>query len=255
MRRRTIISAALGIVPLGLVRISLVPMSLLPLVLALVTGCGGAPSREEQPLPEYPGTLVDTSDMGADFLSRQRVTFLRGETESSMTAVVQKKGDELVLLALTPFGSRAFMIRQQGTEFEVQSFVPQPFPVPPRFVLLDVHRVNFMRLGTPKKNGEIAEQRGDERIVERWESGRLIERRFYRNDYPEPIVIRYQKRASQAQEEGGDDAEAQPDESASRGQIQLENGWLHYRLNIEILEQTNLGASASVQPETTLLEP
>ncbi len=137
-----------------------------------------------------------------------------------MLAVVQKKGDELILLGLTPFGSRAFMIRQQGVAFEVQSFVPQPFPVPPRFVLLDVHRVNFMRASDGLSDGTIRRERGGERIEEVWEGGALRERRFSREGYERPIIVRFRAPASET--------------------VELENGWLHYQLDIETLERTAL---------------
>ncbi len=186
-------------------------------VLALAA-CGGPESNEKPPLPEYPGELVDTAAMGDDFMMRQRVTFMRGETESSMLAVVQKQGSELILLGLTPFGSRAFMIRQQGVNFEVQSFVPQPFPVPPRFVLLDVHRVNFMHAGEGTADGVRTAERAGERIEERWRDGALRERRFLREGYEAPIVVDF-----------GSDSE-----------VSLRNGWLRYQLKIETLERTSL---------------
>ena len=94
-------------------------------LLMLCSGCGSAPPRDmRDSVPPYPGELVDTSAMGVDFMARQRVTFIRGGRRETMSAVIQKKADEFLLVALTPVGSRAFVLTQRGTSFEVRSFVP-----------------------------------------------------------------------------------------------------------------------------------
>ncbi|MCA9583579.1 MAG: DUF3261 domain-containing protein [Myxococcales bacterium] len=191
-------------------------------VLASV-GCGGAQGAStagdhgKGELPPYPGTLRDLSEVSGDFSYRQRVTFRRGETTDSMEAVLQKTGSELVLLALTPMGTRAFLVRQRGAAIaDVQSFVPVPPPVPPEFVLLDVNRVHFMGAGKPSGPDAVSRiTRDGEHIVDEWEGGALRRRTFSRvdGDPKGTIVIEF-----------------------GETETRLRNGWLGYELTITRLD-------------------
>jgi hypothetical protein len=186
---------------------------------ALVAGCGGPPAA-----PRYPGELVPTSELdGPDFSVRHRIDGRRGQTSFGFEAVLEKRPDTLVLVALTPFGSRAFAIEQRGERLTHQSFVDEPLPFPPRFVLLDVHRTLFIGVSDrPLPDGEHERTRGGERIVERWRDGRLERRVFERLDADPPgtIAITFEP------------AVAPP---ALPERATLRNGWLGYELTITAL--------------------
>jgi len=188
---------------------------------ALVTACGGAPSRPRS----YPGVLHAPSTLGADFLTRQRIVATYQDQRVSFDAVVQKRADTLTLLGLTPFGSRAFLLEQRGGAVRFVSYVPRDLPFPPRNILIDVHRVFFFGIaprGRALSDGAHVATREGEIVRERWSAGRLVERRFTRasGDPRGEIAIRYQ---------GG----APPNGAARR--IDLANGWFGYRLVIDTL--------------------
>jgi hypothetical protein len=190
----------------------------LVLVLASALACQPAPL----PARSYTGPLRAPSTLGPDFLDRQRIVASYGDRELQFDAVVQKKGDELTLLGLTPFGTRAFVVRQTGTGVFFQSFVPQSLPFPPRYILIDIHRVFFGRApGAPiPADGERETVSEGESVVERWKGGRLLRRVFRRVDGNPPgdIVVEY---------DGGFEAGGPPP-----ARVMFRNGWYGYRLDI-----------------------
>src|SRR5689334_10629823 len=103
------------------------------LACALIAACGGPPGD--------PGTLDPHVGRGVDVMYRQRLTFLQGDEARSFDVVLQLRGDVLTVVALTPFGGRAFSIEQRGSEVTVESASERDLPVPPRRILVDVHRV------------------------------------------------------------------------------------------------------------------
>jgi hypothetical protein len=156
-------------------------------------------------------------------LDRQKIVATYGDRSSSFDAVLQKRGDELTLLGLTPFGSRAFVLRQRGTEVSFESFVPQTLPFPPRYILIDVERVFFQWIGADvaaAPDGEREGVRAGEIVKERWKEGRLLRRTFQRVDGRPPgeIVVEY---------DGGMAADGTPPTH-----VAFRNGWYGYRLEI-----------------------
>lgn len=149
---------------------------------------------------------------------RQHIVARPGEDEVSFDAVVQHHEGTLTLLGLTPFGTRAFLLQQRGTEVEFTSYIPRELPFPPRYMLLDVHRAFLIGLpGAPHPDGTHAGTRDGEEIREVWSGGRLRERTFRRLDGSPPGVIT-------ARYEGGM-APGRPAEHMT-----YENGWFGYRL-------------------------
>lgn len=173
---------------------------------------------------DYPGELARTL-AGPDFMARQRLRGIARGREIGGEVVVQKQGDALMLVGLTPFGTKAFVARQQGAEERVEVFAPEgKLPFPPRFMLLDVHRVQFLGLpGAPLGDGTHQGEVGEERVTEVWQGGALMERRFERKDGRPPgtIVITY---------EGGMKDGALPP------RVRLDNGWFGYQITVETLQ-------------------
>jgi hypothetical protein len=202
-----------------------------------------APPGSDRP---YTGPFVDPATVPQDFLDRQRITATYGDRTAQFDAVLQKRGGELTLLGLTPFGSRAFVLRQVGTDVFFQSFVPQSMPFPPRYILIDVQRVFFAWAqgsaggavpdagydaggsGAPP-DGELQREREGEIETERWVAGRLQRRTFRRAD-GDPrgeIVVDY-------------DGDGMGSDGTPPAHIRFANGWYGYRLEIATLSHQRL---------------
>jgi hypothetical protein len=193
--------------------------------LMVAAGCAGA----QRPNPvEYPTTLTAPSTHPGDFIRRQKlvVTF-HGQTRG-LEAVLQKRGNELVLVGLTPFGTRAFVLKQTGLEVQFQSYYGPAPPFPPRYMLDDISRTYFAGIGDqPLEDGGHRITRDGELIEEEWKNGRLLRRRFERvaRDPPGEIVITYV---------GGMASTVSP------VLIELDNGWLGYHLSVTTLSEEAL---------------
>lgn len=185
-------------------------------VATVLVGC-----RPKASPGSYPGELVEPSTIGYDFMIRQRVQGSYGERSVSFDAVVQKQGGTLMVLTLTPYGSRAFLVEQQGQEVRVEKFIPRELPFEPRFILLDVQRVFLKGLPqAPRDDGWHRSRIDDEIVRERWQGGRLHERTYARRDRQPKgaIFVRY---------EGGYVPGERPPP------IELVNEWFGYRLVLE----------------------
>ena len=208
-------------------------------VLLLAAGCA---SRERRPPvlheADYPGLIRSSSVLPDDVLWRQRVTATWGEEGGrSFDAALQKQGDVLTLIGFTPLGSAGFVLVVRGERFEFENRTDDELPIPPRFMLLDAQRVFFPWLALPGGALDDGEHEGliaGERVVERWQDGRLMERRFTRTDGQPPgeITIRY------AWERPG---------WIGPTRATVDNSWFGYGLVIETLEETRL-APASASP-------
>jgi hypothetical protein len=166
------------------------------IALALAGGCahrapppagtpGGpppAPSAAELPQPEA---------LPPDFTVRQKLTATTAaHGGGSFEAVLQKQAGKLTLVGIAPYGSRAFVLEQQGGDVKLTNYTSREPPFPPNLVLLDVYRVFGAWLGPPPAAG--GERDGvvrGERIHERWRGGRLVERTFTRADGNPPGAI------------------------------------------------------------------
>jgi hypothetical protein len=174
--------------------------------------------------PAHAADLQPPSSFEADFLLHQAIVFERAGRQARLRAALQRRGDTMTLVALTPLGTRAFVVRQQGLAVSATSYAGGQLPFPPRLVLVDVQRALLPALGRsgPLRDGVHRTRSRSEVIEERWAGGRLRERRFAERSCRRgrEIVIRY---------EGG----AQPGHVPDR--IVLENGRLGYRLTLTTL--------------------
>lgn len=192
------------------------------LLAALQAACTPEP-RPEGPRP-YPGELVPPGELPGAVLWRQRVSARFQTRQAAFEAVVQKKGQALLVIGLGPMGaSRTFTIALRGREVTAEYRSQEARALPPEHLLHDVERAFFRGLQGPLPDGEHqARDRGEE-LAERWSGGRLLWRRFGRpeDDLPGELLIRY---------EGG----WVPGDAPPR--VRLENGWLGYALEIETVE-------------------
>jgi Protein of unknown function (DUF3261) len=193
-------------------------------ILLVAVACATA----RPPQREYPGTLLSPSRSSGNFVRTQKLVAHYGGETRSMDAVLQKEGDLLTLVGMTPFGSKAFVLQQQGVEVTFKSYVPFELPFPPKYILLDVQRVYFAGISPlPLEDGEHSAERDGERIVERWQDGRLLTRAFTRlsGDPAGAITIVY---------EGGMAG------GASAKKIEIDNGWVGYKLSITTVQDQPL---------------
>ena len=193
--------------------------------LVLLGLCGCAPKVVDPSQLRYPGELVPVAQLAGrgDFLARQTLVGRLGEREIHGQVVLQKRGSELTLIGLTPFGSKAFVIQQGPAGVRSQTIMAGALPFPPEFMLLDVHRALFM--GLSEGTGADGERRGEregEAITETWADGRLLRRSFRRLDRRPKgtITIEYV---------GGMAGEQAP------AKIVVDNGWFGYRVEISTI--------------------
>ena len=187
----------------------------------------GADSGAEA-LAGYPGELISTAELHGDFMARQKLSGRFGEREFAFEAVLQLSGGTLTVLGLTPFGTKAFVLTQTGTEVEFRPLIERELPFPPDYILQDIHRAWLWSARLPwgdqaPAQGESVVEVAGERVEERWGEGGLESRSFERLDGAPAgkIVIDYI---------GGHRAEAPAKE------VVLVNGWFGYELRIETVE-------------------
>src|SRR5690606_21276215 len=88
--------------------------------------------------------LVDTSEISGNFLWRQRLLTRYGGDEWQVQGVLETSGDSLKVLLLTPYGSRALLLEQNGKTVRSEYFVSQHLPFPAQYILYDIPRVLFL---------------------------------------------------------------------------------------------------------------
>lgn len=197
-------------------------------------GCSASARPRHGPTAkDYPWQLRKPADFGADFLWRQQLQARFGLRKLGFQAVLQKRGDALTLLGLGPAGSKAFVLKQTGTEVSFRSYMPRPLPFPPRFILTDIQRA-YVQLSdaTPPRDGDRELALPGERLVETWRGGRLVRRRYSRiNGKPKGwIEITYGAPTASGGDGGG----------GGLGLVVLKNGWFGYELRIETLSAQQL---------------
>lgn len=200
--------------------------ALAALMASPLVGCGAA--RPAVP-PEESGPLRPAADLGPDVMYRQELVVRRDGRARRLDVVLQKRGDTLLLLALTPLGTRAFSIELAGREARFTDYtggrVEAPFP--PRVVLLDVGRTLAPWLaseGAALGDGWHQGERDGELVRERWQAGRLFERTFRRVDGRPPGDVHV-----------AFDGGAVP--SGTPPPIRLRNERLGYELELRTLER------------------
>lgn len=213
---------------------TLLPFGLAAGVAAGLAGCRGT---ARQPLSEldYPGTLQAPARLPVQAVWQQRVTAAwqaPGEPrqERGFDAALQRSGDDLTVIGLSPMGSIGFSIKQTKTDIEVTNNIPEQMVIPPRFILLDVQRAFFPTANASHRDGEHTVQQADERITETFREGRLQKRVFERLDgQPQgAITITY---------------DWQQPTWALPTRAVLDNGWFGYQLTIVTHSETRLPPS------------
>jgi hypothetical protein len=145
--------------------------------LLAAAGCLHAPRGPA--IPACPGALRPTGEIPGDLRLRLHMRLQARDLDTSLELAVEKRGDELVVVGLDPFGVKNFSIVQRGVAVKVDALPPAVLPTAPENVLRDLHRVRFLALAPPPGGeGEVQGSFDGARVTEQWQGGRLAWRRF-----------------------------------------------------------------------------
>lgn len=202
--------------------------------LILLAACGGGTPRHAEMATnapaDYPGVLKSPVDLHPDFSVRQTLTIHAKDGEgkavdAELDAVLQKQGDTLLVLGFGPMNTKAFTLSQKGDVITFDQYVGPQLPFSPRNIVVDIHRVYFMRLPPPTDpafTGPLEGELAGEHVVETWQAGSLRALTFTRPN--EPAL----KGAIRVQLGAGCTVAACEPKTAS-----LRNEWFGYSLAIE----------------------
>jgi hypothetical protein len=138
------------------------------------------------------GVPVLVADVTAPFFARQKVVAIHDGRQSTFDAVLQFDGSTLVLLALTPMGTKAFAVVQTADTYTVTRFVGMRLPAPPAAVLRDIHAAYFDPPARPLTDGWHRRRTPTGvRLHEHWSSGRLTERVWGSRRDPQASRLRF----------------------------------------------------------------
>jgi hypothetical protein len=151
--------------------------------LILLAACGGDTRHAEIPTTapaEYPGVLHAPATLHPDFMVRQTLTIHTQRdgkpVDAELEAVLQKQGDTLLILGFGPMNVKAFTLSEKGDKITFDQFMGPKLPFSPRNIVVDVHRVFFMRLPAPTDPKFTGTQQGEldgEHVEETWKDGEL----------------------------------------------------------------------------------
>ena len=206
------------------------------ILLSTLVACGGPKPRPKPPAHASLGVLIPTSELSPPFVVEQHLSGQYGSQDISLDCVVQLSKGKLTLLGLTPFGTKAFLIEQTGTDVRFEKYVDNDLPFEPINVLYDLHRVFFRGLSQPRMDGTYEEQDHGDMVREQWEGGSIVERRFQNLEgpYSNIIVIAY---------------DGPPAPIIAR-HVTLTNVAYGYTLKIDNLEQKTLEGGYTLEVES-----
>ena len=187
-----------------------------------LSGCAHV-SFSPRAVSECPGELRSTHDIAGDLRLELRYSLRSSSVDTAFRLAVEKRGDELTLVGLSPLGAVLFSVVQTGVDLEVDALPAAVLAVPPENVLRDLHRALFVGVASAPLDGEVHAVRDGTRLIEVWSDGRLRRRSFERagGKPPGEIVIEFV---------------ASPAEGLAEARI--DNGWCGYRATLVTLAQS-----------------
>lgn len=165
------------------------------LAVFLIACGGGTPRHAEMSATapaDYPGLLKSPADLHPDFSVRQTLVIHAKDgagkpVDAEIDAVLQKQGDTLLVLGFGPMNTKAFTLTQKGDKITFDQYVGPQLPFSPRNIVVDIHRVYFMRLPPPADptfTGPVEGELNGEHVVETWQAGALRSLVFTRPNEP-----------------------------------------------------------------------
>jgi hypothetical protein len=104
---------------------------------ALVLGCQSAGSGSPPGCPVVP---AEPTSLSPDYRGQGALRV----AQTTLGFAVERDGDTLTIVGFTPFGTRAFAIRQKGTSLKVDDFVGERMGVEPLWLADALHRAFFI---------------------------------------------------------------------------------------------------------------
>jgi Protein of unknown function (DUF3261) len=199
-------------------------------VLVPLGACAPEPPRAPA-LPErsYTCVLRPLATLGPDFTARQHVEASSHGRSGSFDAVLQKKGDTLVLVGLVA-GVRAFVLKEEGERISFEQSLGPRMPFPPEYAVIDIHRVYWKHLprgADAPPTGVLEGELDGESVREVWSNGNLVERRFSRpGEFQGVVRIEYGAGCTAAR--------------CLPVSVRIENEWFGYAVRIDNREITLL---------------
>jgi hypothetical protein len=181
------------------------PALQMALLLACLAGCAAPP-------PPDPEVLLTPVSIQGDFLVRQKISGEFHGHKQSFEAALQKQGAKMTVLGLTPYGTKAFVLIQDGDALTFENHMPKgrSLPLQPKYLLQDIYHAFFL-----DPTSETSELCDEDR-----EGDQVVRRTFRRRSDPDgpAVVVGY----SGPLQGGG-----------FREQVSLENGYYGYSLTIQ----------------------
>ena len=142
--------------------------------------------------------LQDMALLSPDFTWQQRLEVEFAGDTHTLPVILQKVDDKLTVIGFTPFGSRAFVLTQQGIKFSFETYLKQELPFHPGAILIDIHKVYFLGLTEIwNNNNQVPEGDNNWELQDRysvsdhWENGMLKQRTIV-DSYSRKVDIEYQ---------------------------------------------------------------
>ena len=102
-------------------------------------------------------SLVPSKDLSRHGSLLAQVVGQRDGESFSFLVQVEASNDELIVVGLTPFKTRAWVVRYRGNEYSFSNHPIFPIPIPPKQFLAELQYAYFIDSPLPKcKNGESA---------------------------------------------------------------------------------------------------
>jgi hypothetical protein len=151
--------------------------ALLAMSMALAPGCRHA-AFWPRAVAQCPGSLRPTSEIEGDLRVELRMQVKAESVDAALRLALEKQGDELTLVGISPLGAVVFSVIQNGVELEVDALPASILEVPPENVLRDLHRILFLDVPEGSTDGKRRASLGGVQITELWRAGRLVRRSF-----------------------------------------------------------------------------
>jgi Protein of unknown function (DUF3261) len=184
-------------------------LSLFRFLLCILPGCSLLPSppvSSSLSSPQYP--LLSPATYGGAYVAQHLLEgHVRGG-DFTLQIHVEIDSDGILLLGFTPWQTRAFVLRYDGTTVDFENFTNSEMPFPPARILSDLQQVLWPRLPNHHEWQVVDDLRTHERHVTFQD--RLITRIRYQGVPPMPSVVEldnvaldYQLRIHIRQDEAG----------------------------------------------------
>jgi hypothetical protein len=201
--------------PGGALRIAL-------LLLSLLLGC----ANREPPngVPGCPVMPVPSQSLGDAANLRAQVEIRSHQQKVGFDVIARSSGDELIVIGLSPHGTRLFTVHQRGQEFEVEPTSSSMLRHVALWIMDALHRSHWIESPSASPSDEVLDSDRAGEILRESTLGAGRRREFLRPP-PAPAVagvtIHY----------------APPSAQGGTGLIEIRNEWCGYDASIVILDE------------------